>query len=156
LINELYGDMFTYKGAMRGKIFKRFEPGIRNFRQFKNVMRYNGYKQKLEDFQDDPSVTSPGHGISARFDLEKFDMNNLSGGLDCKLTNSQLISNLTSIIQSGPTLENNENLPIFDWSAWGDLDLAHVGVPDKFNFPWLLENPDIIKSNKSDKYVFSK
>jgi hypothetical protein len=148
--------MFTYKGAMRGKIFKRFEPGIKKFRQFKNVMRYNGYNQILEDFHDDPSVKSPGHGISARFDLEKADMTNLSGGLDCKLTNSQLIKNLTSVIQSGPTIENNENLPVFDWSAWEYLNIVHEGIPEKFNFPWLLENPDIIKDNKSDKFVFSK
>ena len=156
LIKELYGDIFTFKGAQRGKIFKRMEKGVKNFRNFKNVMRYNGYKLNLQYFQDDPSNNSPGHGISSRFDLEERELNNLSGGIDCKLTNSELASKLTSVIQSGPTTENNENLPVFDWNNFKDRDQRIVGLPQKYDFSWILASPENIKFNRKDNYEFSK
>jgi hypothetical protein len=155
LIKNLYGDIFTYQGAKRGKIFQHLEKGIKNLLDFKNVLRYNGYKKTDSMFPNDPSQNNAGHGISARFDLGEKGNLNLSGGIDCKVINSELISNLSTLMVSGPTTENNENLKVFKWSDFDDLDIKHTGLPDKYDFKWLLASPDNIKYNKkNDLYEF--
>jgi pectate lyase len=111
---------------------------------------------KSNDFIKDPSYEHPGHGISARFDLEK-DSFNLSGGIDCKITDSIMIKKLTSLVISGPTTENNTNLKVFKWKDFDNLDIRHVGLPDKYNFNWYTASPQNIKYNKnSDLYEFKK
>lgn len=157
LIKSLYGDTFSFQESSRGKIFKHLEGGVKNFTNFKNVLRYNGFKDESSEasFPDDPSRSNPGHGISARFDLEDKELNNLSGAIDCKLTNSDMIQKVTSVIVSGPTTENNPNLVPFDWDDYKDLDIRHVGLPQKYNFKWLMASPKNIKENKdNDIYEF--
>jgi len=56
---------------------------VKNFKDFKNVLRYNGYKLNNSEFPDDPSYKNAGFGISSRYDLDQEF--NLSGGTDCKV-----------------------------------------------------------------------
>jgi hypothetical protein len=84
LIKELYGDVFSSQGSQRRKIFKKLNTKVKDLKSFKDVLRYNGFKLNNTHFPDDPSKFYPGHAISARYDLET-ELNNLSGGLDCKV-----------------------------------------------------------------------
>jgi hypothetical protein len=81
-------------------------------------------------------------------------MKNISGGVDCKFTNFDLISKMSSAIISGPSTENNPNLPIFEWTS--ELkSLKHKGLPEKFDFGWYLASPENIKDNNlQDKFNF--
>lgn len=116
-------------------------------------MRYNGYKLNRSDFPDDPSNSNPGFGISARYDLDKEFY--LSGGIDSKITNNLLIEELSSLIISGPTNENNENLPTFNWDKVDKSTISITGLPDKYDFKWLLANPKTMKNNEiNDIYEF--
>jgi len=153
LIKELYGEIFTFKGAARGKIFKYLEKKINNITDFKNALRYNGYNLNNEDFPDDPSKNNAGFGISSRYDLDS--MKHLSGGVDCKISNSDMVSKISAAIISGPTTDNNPNLPMFEWSS-AKIDVKHKGVPEKFNFGWYLASPDNIEDNTlNDIFNFS-
>jgi len=82
-VRELYGDVFSSQGSERAKIFKKLHKNVKTLKDFKNVLRYNGFNLNRKDFSEDPSNLNPGYGISSRYDLdEEF---NLSGGIDCKV-----------------------------------------------------------------------
>jgi hypothetical protein len=149
LIRELYGDIFSFDGSARGKIFKKLESSVNNLSTLRDVLRYNGFKLKNPNFKDDPSFSSPGSGISARFDLDE-DVGGLSGGIDCKLTNNDLINKLSSVIISGPSNEKNPNLPIFSWDGHNSKGIKHDRMPEKFDFNWILASPKNIKNNSID------
>lgn len=83
MVRELYGDVFTTQGSERAKIFKKLHKDVKSFKDFKDVLRYNGFKLNRKDFPDDPSNLNPGYGISSRYDLDQEF--NLSGGIDCKV-----------------------------------------------------------------------
>ena len=151
LINHLYGSNFDYDGANRGKIFHSLQNDVKDLESLKNILRYNGYKKNA--FKDDPSNDDPSHGISARFDLSN-KMKNLSGGVDCKITNYELAKKLTCIAISGPTNDNNENLPPFEWSKTTTKE-QRKGVPEKFNFPYVIMSPKTLCcDNENDIHKF--
>ncbi len=167
LIKELYGDLFSSQGALRGKIFKKLQKSVKDLKSFKNVLRYNGYKLTDNNFPDDPSKTSPGHGISARFDLEQKEINNLSGGIDCKLTDGDMMKKMSTVIISGPTKDNNKNLPVFSWlkkdSEYAEYvqdkkdEYRIVGLPSKYDFDWYLASPQTLQDDSvKDKFSFDQ
>jgi len=55
------------------------------------------------------------------------------GAIDGKVVNSNLVKSLTANIISGPTTQGQ---PAFSWKSWSNQ--AHRGMPDTFNFDWLL------------------
>jgi len=66
-----------------------------------------------------------------------------------------MINRLSSAIISGPTNENNENLTTFRWKAAYKKDFSIDGLPESYDFPWLLANPENIKNNnKNDTFIF--
>ena len=66
-----------------------------------------------------------------------------------------MIEKLSSAIISGPTNENNENLTTFSWKDSDSKGLSIDGLPEKYDFLWLLANPDNIKNNnKNDNFIF--
>ena len=124
-----------------------------NFKDFKNVMRYNGYKLNKSDFPDDPSNNNPGFGISSRYDLDK--EYNLSGAIDCKITNNNLINDLSSAVIAGPTNENNENLTTFSWDKIDKKTVSILGLPNTYDFKWILANPNTMRNNDiNDNFSF--
>lgn len=152
LINNLYGETFLYKGAARRKIINHKADSVNNLNTLNDLLRYNGYKQK-SGF-DDPSSVDPSKGISARSDLSW--MSHLSGGIDTKVTNSELTLKMTAIAISGPTTNQNNNLSVFDWKQIkSSSPIIREGVPERFDFPYLLTNPHTICcDNKNDIYHF--
>jgi len=125
---------------------------VKDLKSLKDVLRYNSFR-KQSGFND-PSIIDPSKGISSRSDLGMF--RHLSGGIDTKVTNQDLVSKMTSIAISGPTTENNENLPVFDFTKIDPLKrILRDGVPEKFNFPYVLMNPKTICCDSvNDLYKF--
>lgn len=67
------------------------------------------------------------------------------------------MNQLTSIFISGPTIENNPNLPVFEWKKYSQKDIKHEGLPERYEFDWYKVSPDSIKYNdKDDVYKFNK
>ena len=155
LINELYGGVFDYKGANRGKIFHKLQNRVKDLNSLRYILRYNGYQNKKTDFPDDPSKNSPGSGIAARYDLAKI-FKNLSGAIDCKLTNYELASKMTAIAITGPTTDDNPNLKPFKWEDYKSLNIKHDGVPEIFVFPWIYTSPKYLCCNNDDIYKWDE
>ncbi len=151
LIEHLYGNKFSYNDGNRALIFKHFNRKIRTLKQMNDLLRYNGYKGN-NDWKEDPSKKSPSKGISARFDLEKGYLYELSGGVDTKVTNSSLVNQMGSVVVLGPTQGNINQLKAFTWRKNKDK-VYHKGVPKKLSFPHLMMSPHTI-NGKSQKYVF--
>ena len=155
LINHLYGGMFDYKGAARGKIFHQLQNKVKDLKSLKSILRYNGFNNDNPQFRDDPSKKNPGSGISARYDLARV-FSNLSGGIDCKLTNFKFAMDMVAIAISGPTNEDNRNLKTFDWKDYDSLKILHDGVPQRFDFPWIYTSPNHLCCNNNDIYRWEK
>jgi hypothetical protein len=116
-------------------------------------MRYNGYKLNRKDFADDPSNNNAGFGISARYDLDS--EYNLSGAIDCKITNNNLIKDLSSAVIAGPTNENNENLKSFTWDKIDKSSVSIIGLPNTYDFKWILANPKTMRNDEiNDNFIF--
>jgi len=152
LITHIYGGLFEYNGANRGKIFYKLQNNVYNLKSFKDVIRYNGFKNQNTMFPDDPSKNNAGSGISARYDLMEGFIKNFSGGIDAKITNYKMAVKLEAIVISGPTIDNNPNLKIFDWKD--AKNILHNGLPNKFDFPWIKISPKNICCNNDDNYKF--
>lgn len=152
LITNLYGNTFSYRGSARRRIVNHLAKKVTNLKSLKDVLRYNGFKKQTA-FHD-PSSFDPSKGISSRSDLGAFG--HLSGGVDTKVTNSDLVSKMTAIAVSGPTTENNENLPVFDFAKVDPHKrIKREGVPERFSFPYVLMNPKTICcENQNDLYNF--
>jgi len=66
-----------------------------------------------------------------------------------------LINNLSTAIIAGPTNENNENLTIFSWDNINKKGISINGLPQTYNFNWILASPgNIINNNKNDIFKF--
>ena len=141
LLNNLYGDAFDYEGGVRKEIFKRLDGNVNTFEDVQKVLRYNGYG-KEGTMGDKADFYDPSHGISSRFDLS--DMKVLSGGIDTKVTNWERITRNTAMTISGPTVDGDK-LSIFKWKDFPNIDMAHEGVPDAFDFDWKEIGPDFLE-----------
>ena len=151
LLNNLYDtNKFGYLGASRKTILQYFSDKVNDLKSIKDLLRYNGY-HKESDFVNDPSRNSPGEGISSRNDLE---YGSYFGGTDTKVTSSELVKQISAVAISGPTSENNPNLYTFEWPKIL-VEPRREGVPDSFNFPYLLMSPNnICCDNINDVYLF--
>jgi hypothetical protein len=148
LLQNLYGERIAK--ASRARIFQHLQKDVVDLKSLKDLLRYNGYLLKKPW---DPSSIHPGEGISARYDLSHGGLQNLSGGIDCKVTNHELVQELAAVAISGPTNENNENLKTFNWKDAKNSSIAKKGVPDEWDFPYLLMKPQTICcDNKNDEY----
>lgn len=106
-----------------------------------------------QEFPDDPSRTNPGSGISARYELGGDQY--LSGGIDCKVTNSNMAKKLEAYAISGPTYDNNPYLTPFSWNNYGHLGLSHRGSAETYNFPWILTSPQTLCCSNSDVHAWN-
>ena len=139
-------------------IYKRDAPKVTDEAGFKKLMRYN-------DFQHDPLSTvgcgtsppfSAENAIAARDDLNPQNGTYPIGALgfrdhiqtDVKYTTwaymmgkqsvldpaAPVTAPLTAIAQSGPSYDTQ---PVFAFSASAFSTLAHDGMPDVWQFPWV-------------------
>lgn len=144
-----------YDGAPRAQIFSREAPKVKNWAEFKRLIRLN-------DFENDPvcavgcscigtdgvcnhscafqAKRSGDCAISARGDLPG-PRGGAFGGIDAKVLK---LSSMHAVLppqsgrppqveaQSGPT---HDQQPPFSWSVFPNV--SHVGVPEVFDFDWI-------------------
>ena len=56
------------------------------------------------------------------------------GATDCKITNKKYIEEMKMRVISSPPYED---MPTFDWSTVKHFKVSHIGLPDKWEFPWV-------------------
>jgi len=136
----LYGNIISYSMNPRAMIFRRDQDNVNSLEQMQLIMTYNQY-------QTDPySQGYPGNAIAARFDI-KSDATpplpsdwfylGIHGGIDSKITSSQLLNSNLVVAYSGPTHSSSQTPP-FTWigSLWENV--TRCGVPDVFDFDWVV------------------
>jgi len=144
-----YGLHYSHDLCARARIFSMNQATIIDEENLKKVMRFN----KFDDPTQPPSITnqmcnsgpSASNAISERGDLTPLSSNcaddvtqQNEGGIDLKYTTAKLMKNskgLASIAQSGPTYETQ---PVFQWSTSPFPERSHVGMPDRWEFPYVL------------------
>lgn len=89
------------------------------------LMRYNNYN--VDGLEND----DPCWAIMCRGDLYPTKAT-AGGGIDTKIANLEMLKNVYSIIQSGPT---HDQQPIFSWTQFPNI--SHYGLPPKYNFEWI-------------------
>jgi len=120
---QKYGDQFSYTACPRANIFRRDHAKAVNVTGFQRLMRYN-------DYQSDPlSLGDPCNAVSARCDLSTQNPMPF-GGIDCKVTTSEMAPLLQSWAVDGPT---HDQQPVFSWNSEWDY-CGHYGQPDSFDF----------------------
>jgi hypothetical protein len=150
-LEKVYGTFLGYTDANRGKQFRMLEKDVDSFSKFKDVLRHNGYQSGNTN---DPSTSDPSSAISSRSDVGGF--RHLSGGIDTKVTKLEFVKRLTSVAISGPTTENKKLKP-FNWSKSGDTSTSRRGVPEVFNYPYILMSPKTLYDDSvKDIFSFSK
>jgi len=152
LISKLYDtEKFQSSGSNRRKIFNYFADKVVDLKSLKDLLRYNGYNTE-SDFKDDPSRDDPSESISPRNDI----FGHYFGGVDTKVSNLEMVKEISAIAVAGPTFENNPNLKPFEWPDEGVEKISRDGVPQKFDFPYILMSPrNICCDNKNDVFKFN-
>jgi len=135
-----YGDWFTYERTPRALIFHRDHTSVTDARSMLKLMRYNDYTHDPLSQCNCTPPYSAENAISARSDLNPIDGtypfgalgHRSHGGIDSKVTDSEMFKSLQFLAVSGPTYDP---LPPFQWSK---SDFAsstpHEGHPDLFQF----------------------
>jgi len=126
-IQNLSQDTTSYTTDPRYTLFKKYAPGIKNFEDFKNVMRMNN----ISDTQDYCQA------IASRCDLSP-NQTEPWGAFDCKITSDKWVSDHQIWLISGPT--TSENIPPFTWDDWPNYNILET--PKVFNFDWVFVDPD--------------
>ena len=124
---ELKNDA-DYNMCSRAQIFRRNNTQVNDLESFKNLMRYNNYKEDPFSFND-PTLT-----ISARGDLGEYS--NCFGAFDCKVTNVNNLKgkNKKFFLFGGPT---NIQTKQFKWSETMSCNnFSHYGLDDEPNYGW--------------------
>ena len=127
---------YDYNNCSRANIFRREQKNIKNIEDFKNMMRYNDYKNDKES-NNEPSLT-----IACRYDLRsELERQHCYGATDVKFSSVKDLkegkNNMYLI--SGPT---NVQQPTFSWDnttceSHNPGRYYHEGTPQTWNFPWI-------------------
>ena len=144
-----YGSWFNYDLTPRAQIFRRDQGAITSLDGMKRMMRYNNFKQDpLSRCDCKPFPYSAENAISCRDDLNPKDGTYPIGalghrphvGTDAKITSYALFQqNQASVAISGPTYDQQ---PVFVWSESDYASQSHIGMPDRYEFPWTTMNWD--------------
>eukprot|EP00754_Rhynchopus_humris_P016136 Rhum_TRINITY_DN14495_c0_g1::Rhum_TRINITY_DN14495_c0_g1_i6::g.91722::m.91722 len=122
----------AYQDAPRANIFRRDSTKATSLDTFASLMRQNQYKT------DPYSKGSACNAICCRGDLAAGW--GMLGCMDAKVTNSELVRNLTARIQSGPTRGGVDKLETFAWSSYPEVKRP-IGLPDRYAFPFVTVSP---------------
>lgn len=133
-----YGDVFSYERSPRAKMFRRDQGKLTDLDTVITYMRYNDYQRDPLSRCNCTPPYNPVNAISARYDLldpeGQYDIPGMDrfalGGIDNKVTNSELFASMELVAVGGPTWETQ---PVFQWSTSGLQDV-HVGHPDRWQF----------------------
>jgi hypothetical protein len=132
-----YGNEYSHDHCARANIFRRDQGAVGDVEGMKRIMRYNEWQT------DSLSLMDACRGISARCDLNPpWAVNTLNtysafGGIDCKITTSDLSPNRTALAVSGPTWDSQ---PPFAWTnQWPGV--PHYGHPEIFAFDFVQMTP---------------
>eukprot|EP00490_Sorites_sp_Unknown_P029332 CAMPEP_0114659680 /NCGR_PEP_ID=MMETSP0191-20121206/18316_1 /TAXON_ID=126664 /ORGANISM="Sorites sp." /LENGTH=258 /DNA_ID=CAMNT_0001885597 /DNA_START=873 /DNA_END=1649 /DNA_ORIENTATION=+ len=123
------GVVNSYDLAPRARIFRRDSNSVTDLESYTKLMRYNNYKEDPIENND------PVWAICARGDLESTDASPF-GAYDTKASNLSMILNMQAITMNSPTYDD---LPPFDWNDWPEYKNYHEGIPDKMDFPWVMQ-----------------
>jgi len=128
-IQQISQDPTNYTTNPRHDLFQKYASGVKNFEDFKNVMRMNN----ITDTNDYCEA------IASRCDLQPAQTVPW-GAYDAKVTSDQWIKNHQAWIISGPTTE--VNLKPFTWNDWPNFNERISGIPSTFNFDWVFVSPN--------------
>jgi len=138
-----YGPWYSYDKTARAMIFKRDAPKVTNLDGVKKIIRYNDFKNDPYSLCDGCKPPYTGeNAIAARCDLNdpKGTYPISSWGFrdhcatDAKITSFSLARKFQVVAQSGPTYDQQ---PVFVFSTGPFANTTHVGLPDRWQFPWV-------------------
>jgi hypothetical protein len=129
------GNLYSWQDNPRAVIFKGLA-GVNAIPDARNMIYRNKYP--LAGI----APNTPGHEISARFDLSPMTAFP-NGGIDAKLTSKCLFGLFATQIVSGPV---HTDVPVFSWKNDDGTEkwpgFAHTGQPDTWNFGWIQMTPN--------------
>ena len=143
-----FGPHYSHKLCARAQIFDMNQHSIINEANLKKVMRFNKFNDPTQPKEITEQMCNSGpsasNAISERGDLTPLSSNcadditqQNEGGIDLKYTTAKLMKasqGLASIAQSGPTYDDQ---PPFVWSTSPFPERSHVGMPDRWAFPYV-------------------
>uniref|UniRef100_A0A672RIQ5 Phospholipase B-like n=1 Tax=Sinocyclocheilus grahami TaxID=75366 RepID=A0A672RIQ5_SINGR len=129
-----YGEDFSYDLCPRAKIFRRDQSSVSDLNSLKHIMRYNDYKS------DPYSQGDPCKSICCRNDLQEHQASP-DGCYDTKVTDLHMAQEFVAEAVNGPTTDGG--LPVFSWEAFNST--SHQGLPPKYNFSFVLMQPQLFR-----------
>merc|ERR1719158_244652 len=134
---ETHGILYSWNDNPRATIFSSTAPGVGTMGDMRDLMNRNQYPLRKY-----PEPNTPGHDISARFDLAP-SLAIPNGGIDAKVTSLCNFKKLKCQAQSGPA---HTDVRAFTWTKadgkpyWPGY--SHIGQPDAWTFDYVTMKPD--------------
>jgi len=129
------GNLYSWQDNPRAIIFKGLA-GLNAIPDMRNMIYRNKYPL------GGISPNTPGHDISARFDISPMTAFP-NGGYDAKLTSKCLMGLFATQMVSGPV---HTDVPVFSWKNGDGTEkwpgYPHIGQPDTWNFGWIQMTPN--------------
>mmetsp|Transcript_7348 Transcript_7348/g.6120 ORF Transcript_7348/g.6120 Transcript_7348/m.6120 type:complete len:176 (+) Transcript_7348:254-781(+) len=130
----------SYHQASRSLISDRDAPELSNVADVMLFSRYNDY------LHDPLSYDCPRLSIASRYDLSTGMQCGSGAGprafgaIDAKVVSSGDMKTVHAV--SGPANHPELGVPVFEFSTSEvDEQIMHVGMPDRYDFPWVRFNP---------------
>lgn len=121
-------DFYSREFNPRQYILSKLQSSIRNLRDFKKVLMYNGYGTVRSDIPNDPSYKDPSNGWASREGKE-------DGSIDFKIINNELMANDAIWVYSGPVYQGNPHFKPYNISKASKKLREHsLGMPTLWNF----------------------
>ncbi|KAF4656200.1 hypothetical protein FOZ61_007130 [Perkinsus olseni] len=129
----------SYHQCARSEISDRDAPHLANLEDVMSFSRYNEY------LTDPISEGCARLSIASRYDLSTQAKCGAGAGpqafgaIDAKVVTSKDLTTVHAV--SGPTSDPENGIPVFQWSTSPvDHMIEHVGMPDRYDFPWVRFN----------------
>jgi len=129
------GALYSWLNNPRAKLFRSMRGALNTLADMRGLMTRNLFPNT------GLAIVTPGHDISARFDLSPA-MPIPNGGIDAKITNRCLFQTMQVQTISSPS---HTAVPAFQWKrddgTEGWPGFPHEGLPNKWNFDWVQQTP---------------